>query len=78
MLWDPTDVFLEFLKHSQDIGLQFYLKKISVQVWILKKSFNMFLKEHLRVTISGPVQETKWGQKFHLNLNFNCSNVQPQ
>ena len=30
-------------------------------MWILKKSFNMFLKEHLRVTISGPVQETKWG-----------------
>ena len=28
----------------------------------------MFLKEHLRVTISGPVQETKWDQKFHLNL----------
>ena len=28
----------------------------------------MFLKEHLRVTISGPVQDTKWGQKFHLNL----------
>ena len=28
----------------------------------------MFLKEHLRVTISGPVQESKWDQKFHLNL----------